>query len=106
MRSEDGQKDCLAAKHGGSLTPHLIYPKKLSLVLAVVKQMPEVHIVKEQTVDELLSASPIMRAQHVGDCTRDIFNQRVHLHAEPGKFSASTGDTAAPWASAASRETV
>ena len=51
-----------AAKYGGSLTPHLIYPKQLPLVLAVVKQVPKVYIVRKHTVYELLSASPIVGA--------------------------------------------
>lgn len=62
-----------AAKDGGSLTPHLIYPKKLALVLAVVKQVPEVHIVRKHSVYQLLSVSPVISAQHIGDCTRDVF---------------------------------
>lgn len=84
VNSHQGRPEgSFAAKHGGSLTPHLIYPKKLSLVLAVVKQVPEVHIVKKHTVYQLLSASPVMSAQHIRDCTRDVFSERVHLHAAP-----------------------
>ena len=77
--------------HGAGLTPHLVYSKKFSLVLAVVEQVPEVHVISKHTIYQLLSASPIVCAEHVGNGVRDVLNERVHMHAELRDPSRSAG---------------
>jgi len=68
-----------------ALTPHLIDPKQLALVDTVVKQVPEVNVIHKQLIDQLLAASPIVRATHICDCLRHIFSQRKHVSSGPSR---------------------
>lgn len=63
-----------------ALTPHLIYTKKFSSVLAVVEQVPKLYVLSKHTVYELLPSLPVVRAEHVGNCMRDVLGKKLHVH--------------------------